>query len=372
MKNFQVYPEGLLRFSMKTNIPRYPLHLLRLFRRFFLSNAQLPLTMELLLLPSHNEQLSSIDATQEVMFPPIDLLVPFHPKDVTLLTYCIKNFVQNSLNPVGTVRVVTTSEGVGLAQKELTILESEFTSRSIRIEVLDEKSFLPPEVLKTCYSLGEGSGWLIQQSIKLWNAVKNQEVPTVVLDSDTIIIQKILWIDNEEKSLVFANFHENNVADFFSQIFPNVIRQENDFGYISHFALMKPAIVLELLAQIEESERYRHYYSQHKAVVNSDEARLASVITMLLHECLFNLSEYEIYAKAALKYEPEKTLVSKWSNITLDVKGKVDTLTLDKLLIKYNHSFLSLSIHTFSLTFSGPIRTQEILQDRDISKDTIG
>lgn len=208
MSNYQIYPEGILRFSMKTNISRFPIYLLRLFRRIFLRKVQLPLKIELLLLPSHKELISKIDVNHDIKFPTVDILIPFHPKDITLLIHCIRNVVLNSLNPVGTVRVVTTSQGVKLAHKEIKILESELHSRRIKIEVIDEKLFLPPEVLETCYSLGEGSGWLIQQSIKLWNAVKNQDVPTVVLDSDTIIIQSILWIDNDEKSLVFANFHE--------------------------------------------------------------------------------------------------------------------------------------------------------------------
>jgi hypothetical protein len=364
MSTYKIYPKGILRYSMKTSIPRFPVYLLRVFRRMFFKNFQLPLTMELLLLPSHEELLSKVDDNLVANFPSIDVLIPFHPKDIALLTYCVQNVVFNSVNPVGTVRIVTTSQGVKLAQTELKILEKEFNSRKILIEVLDEKSFLPAEVLKTCHSFGEGSGWLIQQSIKLWNAVKNQNVPTVVLDADTIIIQRILWIDNDEKSLVFANFHEKNVADFFTQIFPNIIRTENDFGYISHFVLMKPQIVLKLLLQLEESARYQLYISPQKKVVNSIEARLANVISMLLHECLFNLSEYEIYAKAALKFEPEKTLVSKWSNLTLDVNDKFDNLTLEELLIVFKPSFLSLSIHTFSLAFSGSLRTQEILQDR--------
>jgi hypothetical protein len=369
MNKYKTYPEGILRFSIKTSIPRFPLHLLRFIRKLFLKNARLPLKFELLLLPSHDEILPNIDVNPDFKFPTIDVLIPFHPKDIGLLPHCLLNVLRNSCNPIGTVRIVTTTKGVTLAQQELKTLQSEHALRNINIEVIDEKVFLPAEILNTCNSLGEGSGWLIQQSIKLWNAVVNQSVPTVVLDSDTIIVQRILWVDADEKSLVFANFHENHVSDFFAQMFPNIIRTEKDFGYVSHFVLMKPQIVLRLLLQVEESARYQLYTSQQKKAMDVFEVRLANVISMLLNECMFNFSEYDIYAKVALKLEPDKTLISKWSNLSLDVNEKIDNVSLQRLLAEIRRNYLSLSIHTFSLGFSGPARTHEILQGRISQKD---
>jgi hypothetical protein len=340
-------------------------------RKLFLKNIRLPLKLELLLLPSHDELLSNSDINLDVKFPTIDVLIPFHPKDIGLLSHCLLNVLQNSINPIGTVRIVTTAKGVKLAEEELKTLKSKLSLRNFQLEVIDERVFLPAEILETCNSFGEGSGWLIQQSIKLWNAVVNQRVPTVVLDSDTLIVQRILWLDIDEKSLVFANFHENNVSDFFAQIFPNIIRTKNDFGYVSHFVLMKPHIVLKLLLQIEKSARYQIHRSQKKKEMNVIEARYANVISMLLNECMFNFSEYDVYAKAALKFEPDKTLISKWSNLSLDVNEKIDNATLERLLIEMKPNYLSLSIHTFSLGFSVSARTQEILQGRTSHRDTI-
>jgi len=102
---------------------------------------------------------------------------------------------------------------------------------------------------------------------------------------------------------------------------------------------------------------------------NNLEIRLASVLELLIKKCMFNFCDFDFYAKAALKIEPESTLICKWSNLAIDVQDKTDEFTLQKFLHKTQDSFLSVSMHTFSLTFSGSARTQEIVESKLKSKE---
>lgn len=364
MSKLKTYPKGILRYSLKTDIPNTLKSFVSLVTSFLPKNIQVPMKLKLILMPSHKALLPKIIDPQVEKFPEIDILIPFHPKDIALLADCLTNVIKNSINPIGTVRIVTTKLGVPLAEKELETLHIDTIFQDVRIEVIDENTFLPSMILDACHSLGEGSGWLIKQSIFFWNGVKNQANPTVIIDSDTLIIQKILWIDESNRSNVFANFHENDLSDYFIQMFPNILRFEKDFGYVSHFVLVKPKVVLEFLLQVEQSQKYHSPPSHQDSNEANLELRLATVLAMLIQKCMFNFCDFDFYAKAALKIEPDKTLVCKWSNLALDVNEKVDDVKLQRFLHKNQSSYLSLSVHTFSLTFSGSTRTREIIESR--------
>ena len=185
-----------------------------------------------------------------------------------------------------------------------------------------------------------------------------------MIDSDTLINQKILWIDADNRSNVFANFHENDLSDFFIEMFPNILRVEKDFGFVSHFVLVKPHVVHEFLLQVEQSQAFRDSQTESILAENNLEIRLAGVLAFLIQKCMFNFCDFDFYAKIALKIEPESTLICKWSNLAIDVQNITDQDTLQKFLHKTQESFLSVSIHTFSLTFSGSARTQEIIESR--------
>jgi hypothetical protein len=259
---------------------------------------------------------------------------------------------------------------VPIVEKELEALREDEIFQNVRFDVIDENQFLPSTIMDACRSLGEGSGWLIKQSIFFWNAVKNRVNPTVVIDSDTLIIQRILWLDGASRSNVFANFHENDLSDYFIKMFPNVLRVEKDFGFVSHFVLVKPQVVLEFLLQVEQSEMLQGTSAQLASGEVDLEIRLAKVLATLIQKCMFNFCDFDFYAKAALKIEPEKTLICKWSNVALDVNEKVDDVMLQHFLRKNQSKYLSVSIHTFSLTFSGSTRTQEIIESRLKAEET--
>lgn len=364
MNKLKIYPTGILRYSMNTNIPRILREFVRLCSSLLPKFIQVPIKMKLIAMSSHKALLPKKSNPSAARFPEIDILIPFHPKDIALLIYCLKNVVQNSINPVGTIRIVTTQEGVSLVEKELQALRNDAILQSVRIDVLDESDFLPFTVLQACRSLGEGSGWLIKQSIFFWNAVKNQVNPTVVIDSDTLIIQRILWIDGASRSNVFANFHENGLSDGFIKMFPNIVKVEKDFGYVSHFVLVKPQVVLKFLLQVEQSQALQEHSTNLARGEGDLETRLANVLATLIQRFMFNFCDFDFYAKAALKIEPDKTLICKWSNLALDVKEKVDDEMLQRLLLKIHSSYLSLSIHTFSITFSTKARMEEIIESR--------
>lgn len=364
MNKTKLYPSGVLRYSLKTNLPGHLVGFLRLLMKILPNKTPYPLKIRFLAMQSHLELIKDVDFGSENEFPKVDILIPFHPKDIVLLNKCLHHVVKNTINPINTVRIITTSSGVVLAKEKLVILGEELSKKNICLEIVDENEFLPTEILETCKSFGEGSGWLIQQSIKFWNGIVNREYPTVVIDSDTLIIQKILWINRLNKSNVFANFHENDISDYFISIFPNILRSTKDYGYISHFVLMKPEIILEIFSKVEQSKKFQDISSSFQNEEKNSYLHLARVLNLILHECMFNFSEYDIYAKAALRFEPEKTIACKWSNLSIDINEEVDDEFLQHVLRTIKSDYLSLSIHTHSLGYSGSTRTQEIIESR--------
>ena len=369
MSKLAIYPAGALRYALKTNIPLVFIKFVKVVTYFFPKEFLLPLRLKLFLMPSHLALVKNLRNYSERAFPEIDILIPFHPKDIALLAPCLINVTRNSMNPVGTVRIITTDLGVPIVEEVLDNLSGEAMLQDIRIEVIREDEFLPTTVLEACHSLGEGSGWLIKQSIFFWNAIRNPKTPTVVIDSDTLIIQKVLWIDSYNRSNVFANFHENNLSDCFIEIFPDILRVEKDFGFVSHFVLVKPHVILEILLQVEGSRAYRESQSDLALEERNLDVRLANVLAMLIQKFMFNFCDFDFYAKAAIKMEPELTLICKWSNLAIDVQDEMNDASLQKFLRRTQASFMSISMHTFSVTFSTSARTQEIIESRRKSKE---
>ena len=118
MSKLKTYPKGVLRYSLKTNIPNTLKSFVSLVASFLPKNIQVPMKLKLILMPSHKALLPKISDPPVEKFPEIDILIPFHQKDIALLAYCLTNVIRNSINPIGTVRIVTTKLGVPLFQQE--------------------------------------------------------------------------------------------------------------------------------------------------------------------------------------------------------------------------------------------------------------
>ena len=349
---YKLYPHSFIGYLSRTNIPvniRRIIFLisriktLKLSRHQFLSLLNLPFTLT--------------QSNSKSKLPQIEVLICLHEKDLFLLRVCLDYLIQMSKNQISRVTIVTTPKGFTLISQ----LNLEHRYAEIEISVQNENILLPQPILLACERDLRIAGWMKQQLIKIWMAFQSTAEGLLIIDVDTIILQETIWLDDIGNSAVFPNFHSGNSSDKFISFYPGLIFEGNDYGFVSHYQLMKPQIVADLIREIhvKESEKFSETRGtnsvspmsksfelplKHLEIDESEQG--VKVLESLVQQLGINLSEYDIYARYSLKRSDSKTIECFWSNTSVDLKTVQDTELVEKIVKKLARYYSSVSFHT--------------------------
>ena len=64
-------------------------------------------------------------------------------------------------------------------------------------------------------------------------------------------MQETIWLSEVGDSAIFPNFHSGNSSDNFISLYPGLIYEGKNYGYVSHYQLMKPRIIADLIGAIQ-------------------------------------------------------------------------------------------------------------------------
>lgn len=175
------------------------------------------------------------------VLPTIDVLVPAHPKDLRVLPYAIGAVRRGVSNPIRRIVCVVPDDAVQVMRASL----------PADCEVEPEGALLGdllPWIRENVPSMWRG--WVIQQCIKLLWVLRNDR-PTLVLDADTILLSKRVWIDEAGLQLlcVSAERHAEYVRHAGSVW--KLEARSQAVSYVTHHQLVQPAV----LAQMYPEER---------------------------------------------------------------------------------------------------------------------
>ncbi len=240
----------------------------------------------------------SINPLAHTKYPPaINVCIPFVEKDIEVLPHVVRSVHQYVQNPIKKIFLVTPAEG-----SSSTPLLIEEASREILMELLAGQDDL--ELLFDHQVLGEKAweqirsskpgGWVIQQLVKFASVLRDPSTPTLILDSDTVLLSPKTWVDgNGVQLLQVANEFEPRYFPFMENFFS--IQKSLGVSFVTHHQLMQPSIVAAMFPEGQQS------------IVNWWMASQESPGAFL--------SEYESYGSYALEKYPSQVRLGSWSNL---------------------------------------------------------
>jgi hypothetical protein len=171
------------------------------------------------------------------------------------------------------------------------------------------------------------SGWFIQQIIKLEFASRCPDGFVLVIDSDTILLRKLNWVDVTGRQILFESeeYHQP-YFDFLRELgFESLTTN----SHITHHMVYQPKIAVEMLSAIG-------------ILLPSDWIQFLNK-TMISAENFASI-DYEAYSQYLIANHPNLCTIYKWSNVPLARQNELLRLSFEEIQLRYI-GFNSVSFH---------------------------
>jgi len=167
--------------------------------------------------------------------PIINIAIPCHSKDFHNLSLVIQGVINSVQNPIGEIQLITPVENVN----QLRLLHPECC-------VIADEDVLTTELQNTinAHYPPAKRGWIKQQVIKFRVTILNETVATLILDSDTMLIQPKVWIDSHHRQLLEFSYEFHDVYKAHQETFSG--SKGFLFSFVTHYQLMKKEAVIEI------------------------------------------------------------------------------------------------------------------------------
>jgi hypothetical protein len=246
--------------------------------------------------------------------PTIDIAIPCHTKDFDNLPLIIQGAKACVRNPIGKIKLVTPG-----------CLSMELQSRFPDCIVSTDESFLGVDLVDLINELvpKERTGWIIQQAIKFRMAISSEQVATLILDADTVLLSPKIWLDSQGRQILcIADEYHLPYKQHIARAFGG---QTHLLSFVTHHQLMQRDSVREIFGQ--EGEGLIEW------IKAADFNESSSV------------SEYETYGEWMVKRKPKQIVFAKWNNVAAKLNcGNSTYAEIVDCYSKYgsvsNHSYL--------------------------------
>ena len=261
--------------------------------------------------------------------PPINGLWLVHPKDFAILPHSLAAVVQHSLNPLAQVTVISPDPD-GAREALAGVMEKAASPMNVVFHA--DKEYLDPVSVASLDShFGSSAGWAKQQIIKTLAVTGSGLNSTLIMDSDTVLLQDKVWLFPDFRQLMYSRGFCN--FDYFTFL--------NTWGY-KQVDTTKSFVTHH---QIVRSNRMKEALGQHLG--EADPAILTrAVITAATTLGLTQFSlDYELYGQYMNLHHRRELVMDKYSNSDLprprsdqDVQALIDSM-------RAAGHFNSLSLH---------------------------
>lgn len=258
--------------------------------------------------------------------PAIELLIVAARKDFHKIKYVVSAALESSLNPIDHIALV-------VPDNDMSDLITTFDKMPLHASVIPESKYLDKNISESIrQKFGARSGWFIQQFIKVSYAQQSQSQGVLVLDADTLLLARRIWLDRDSSQPLMPTYEFNEPYYFFLQkIFPGESIFLNSF--VAHHMLIQPRILIEALDFVCDNNLLKLWH----LVVKYADLNSSSPI------CI----DYELYAQWLLRFHPKSVFLVKWGNINfLHARNELDEQTFEKIKVNYR-DFGSVSLHTY-------------------------
>lgn len=282
--------------------------------RFSLSLAKI---MNLQKLPYSLRQIISLaqpsNPLKDRNLPTIDIAIPCHIKDFENLPLIIQGAKASVSNPIGKIKLITPE-----------YLSMELQTRFPDCIVSTDESVLGADLVKAINELVPKwrTGWIIQQVIKFRMAITGEQVATLILDADTVLLSPKIWLDSEgTQILCIANEYHLPYKKHIRKVFGG---EDQLLSFVTHHMLMQKDSAREMFGQDGE------------------------LVIEWLKLGDFNessaISEYETYGEWMLKHKRNQIIFAKWNNVSAKLNFSNDSY--EEIVDDYSR-FSSVSNHSY-------------------------
>jgi hypothetical protein len=178
------------------------------------------------------------DPLRGTILPTIDIVIPCHIKDFENLPLVIQGAKAGVINPIGEIKLITPE-----------YLAMELQIRFPDCLVSTDESVLGADLVKAINEFvpKEGRGWVIQQVIKFRMAIMSEQVATLILDADTVLLSPKIWLNSEgTQILCIANEYHLPYKNHIHKVFGG---QTHLLSFVTHHQLMQRDSVREIFGQ---------------------------------------------------------------------------------------------------------------------------
>jgi hypothetical protein len=258
--------------------------------------------------------------------PDIDLLLVTKSEDAELLTRVIPLALENCENRISRIMIVVPENSI-LSVNNLLKSESYFGM----VEVKNENDIIPERIrniIKNEYN--SLYGWVLAQFLKIWTVASSDANGVLVLDADTLLLNKRKFLFSSGKQILTPTLEYNLPYYEFLKNFDNYFGLCTD-SFIPHHMLMQPVFAREALGYWRNS------------------------IDNMLNDVLKNYDRntkspfclcFEVYAQYMVTHHADKIKLVKWSNMSVP-REKVIKTNYHSILNSYKRKFYSISLHSW-------------------------
>ena len=235
--------------------------------------------------------------TNEEDLLPIEVLIPCTEKDARTLNLVIRSVLENSLNEITKINIVC-------PEKELVQITAmvEDENFECRIEIHNERKFINPTLYDEIVALlGKRAGHAIQQIVKICFVASSRAFGILVLDSDTVILQPVCWLDKHSNQVLYLSWE--NTPEHYNHLELLCERRFNrSLNTVTHHMLMQPEWVREFMGA--STENGINQFMMRAFELSNKE--IASIFSL----------DYLFYGLNAIEHHRQQVQIVRWCNIS--------------------------------------------------------
>jgi hypothetical protein len=169
----------------------------------------------------------------------IEVLIPCIERDLDVLPLCILGIVKNSENPISRIRVISKSTLSQQLHNQTHELLYEVETETIPSQTLNDiKHYVP----------ADKRGWVTKQILAMWVAYSSSEQGVLVIDADTILLNKRLFL-SPSRQILFPVV-EFNLFDADTTYATWPVAESFPVSFTAHHLLLQPNLVREMFDSI--------------------------------------------------------------------------------------------------------------------------
>jgi len=260
--------------------------------------------------------------------PPIEILINSTSKDFKYLNTVINSAVTNSYNSIAKISITVPKKEVNTCRNLLS--ENEYNNK---IEVKSEDDILDyriSEKIKEYFP--QKYGWVLQQFLTIEQVINSQFAGVLQINSDTLILKPVLWLDYDENQPLFVSSEYNRPYYQLLNKINNKFPIETQ-SHITHHMMFQPKFLRVIMNKSNLSS------TEHllDVVLKNYDQNATSPI------CI----EFEFYALGMLTYFRENAIISKFSNVSLNLKPGLNNVEFEYMIKKLSKMYNSVSMHSY-------------------------